>query len=193
MNGQAPVIGAPVQFALMVGGGSLSANAPVATIAPDGIAECIWTLGLDGPQQVQAVRVVGRRRERGAGSSPGLQRHGQRRQPGGLRPDTVQQPGWRQYSPGAIDKLCGLLGVGPQDEVVHIVEVLARADGAPSRMTATLPVERLLAGIEIVCDRDIFPESVSNRVDRFQNAVCFVTLDLPFPSRTQSQDGVLPH
>ena len=187
VNGQAPVIGAPVQFALMAGGGSLSANAPVATIAPDGIAECIWTLGLDGPQQVQAVLL-----DAGGNAAPGqvLDFNATVSVASQVAYDPTQcnNLGGVSTVQEAIDKLCGLLGVGPQDEVVHIVEVLARADGAPIENDGDLPVERLLAGIEIVCDRDIFSESVSNRVDRFQNAVCFVTLDLPFPSRTQSQD-----
>ena len=55
LNGQAPVIGAPVRFTVMQGGGSLSIAQPVATTSPDGIAECGWTLGNTGVQQVEAV------------------------------------------------------------------------------------------------------------------------------------------
>jgi len=53
-NGQHPVIGAKVQFTLKSGGGSLSVTSPVATTTPDGVAECVWTLGRSGPQQVEA-------------------------------------------------------------------------------------------------------------------------------------------
>ena len=55
VNGQAPVIGAQVRFTVTQGGGSLSGAQPVATTAPDGIAECGWTLGTAGAQQVEAV------------------------------------------------------------------------------------------------------------------------------------------
>ncbi|MCU0503924.1 MAG: DUF6519 domain-containing protein, partial [Anaerolineae bacterium] len=55
VNGTAPVIGAQVRFTVTQGGGSLSAAQPVATTAPDGIAECGWTLGTAGAQQVEAV------------------------------------------------------------------------------------------------------------------------------------------
>ena len=55
VNGTAPVIGAEVRFTVMQGGGSLSVAQPVATTAPDGIAECGWTLGTAGAQQVEAV------------------------------------------------------------------------------------------------------------------------------------------
>ena len=53
-NGQTPVIGARVRFTLMAGGGSLAASV-VSTVGPHGIAECAWTLGPSGPQQVEAV------------------------------------------------------------------------------------------------------------------------------------------
>ena len=55
VNGQAPVIGAQVRFTVTQGGGSLSVAQPVATTAPNGIAECGWTLGAAGAQQVEAV------------------------------------------------------------------------------------------------------------------------------------------
>jgi hypothetical protein len=54
-NGQTPVIGARVRFTVVAGGGTLSVNAPVATVGPHGIAECAWTLGPSGPQQVEAA------------------------------------------------------------------------------------------------------------------------------------------
>ncbi len=54
VNGSAPVAGARVRFRVTQGGGSLSAAQPVVTTAPDGIAECGWTLGSSGPQQVTA-------------------------------------------------------------------------------------------------------------------------------------------
>jgi len=53
-NGQLPVIGAKIRFNILLGGGSLSTNAPVSTVAPDGTAECEWTLGTSGKQQVEA-------------------------------------------------------------------------------------------------------------------------------------------
>ncbi len=55
VNGSAPVIGARVRFTVTQGGGSLSAAQPVVTTAPDGIAQCGWTLGTSGPQQVEVV------------------------------------------------------------------------------------------------------------------------------------------
>ena len=55
VNGQAPVIGVQVRFTVTQGGGSLSVAQPVATTAPNGIAECGWTLGTAGAQQVEAV------------------------------------------------------------------------------------------------------------------------------------------
>jgi len=59
VNEQAPVIGAQVRFAVRLGGGSLSVAQPVATVSPNGIAECGWTLGAAGPQQVEAVLLDG--------------------------------------------------------------------------------------------------------------------------------------
>ena len=55
VNGQAPVIGAQVRFTVMQGGGSLSVAQPVTTTGPNGIAECGWTLGGVGAQQVETV------------------------------------------------------------------------------------------------------------------------------------------
>jgi hypothetical protein len=54
VNGQVPVVGARVKFTLLSGGGTLSTNVPVAAAAPDGIAQCSWTLGASGNQQVKA-------------------------------------------------------------------------------------------------------------------------------------------
>ncbi len=187
VNGQAPVIGAQVQFTRVAGGGTVSLAAPVATTAPDGIAECAWTLGPGGAQQVQGVlldaagnAVPGQILDFSANISVASQVAYDPAQCNNLAgAATVQE---------AIDKLCGLIGAGPQDEAVHIKDVLARVDGSPIENDSDLPVERLVEGIEVICDRDIFPESVKNRTDPFQNAVCFVTLNLPFPSRTQSPD-----
>jgi len=53
-NGQVPVNGAKVRFTVAEGGGTLSPDAPVSTVAPDGTAECSWTLGAAGAQQVKA-------------------------------------------------------------------------------------------------------------------------------------------
>lgn len=55
LNGATPVIGARVRFTVTQGGGSLTAAQPVLTTAPDGIAECGWTPGATGAQQVTAV------------------------------------------------------------------------------------------------------------------------------------------
>ena len=55
VNGQAPVIGARVQFTVTHGGGTLSVAQPVPTTGTDGIAECGWTLGGADAQQVEAV------------------------------------------------------------------------------------------------------------------------------------------
>ncbi len=55
VNGQTPVIGAKVLFTVKSGGGSLSGAQPVATTGPNGMAECTWTLGASGAQQVEAV------------------------------------------------------------------------------------------------------------------------------------------
>jgi hypothetical protein len=55
LNGATPVIGARVRFTVTQGGGSLTVAQPVLTTGPDGIAECGWTLGSAGSQQVTAV------------------------------------------------------------------------------------------------------------------------------------------
>ncbi len=58
-NGQAPVINAKVRFSVLAEagtqGGTLSTSASVLTTAPDGIAECDWTLGRSGTQRVEAA------------------------------------------------------------------------------------------------------------------------------------------
>ncbi len=54
-NGQFPVKGAKVRFQVVSGGGSVSGqNGITATVDPDGIAECEWTLGPEESQQVEA-------------------------------------------------------------------------------------------------------------------------------------------
>jgi len=59
INGQAPVAGERVRFAITQGGGTLSGSAPVttatATTGADGLAECTWILGASGAQQATAV------------------------------------------------------------------------------------------------------------------------------------------
>ena len=55
VNGQAPVIGTAVRFAVTQGSGSLTTAQPVATTGPHGIAECGWQLGTAGAQSVEAV------------------------------------------------------------------------------------------------------------------------------------------
>lgn len=61
LNGQWPVVGRRVRFTVVSGGGTLSVNQPVATTGPNGIAECLWTLGAATPakQRVEAVLLDG--------------------------------------------------------------------------------------------------------------------------------------
>ena len=194
INGKVPVVGAPVQFTLVAGGGSLSVNAPVSTTAPDGIAECIWTVGASGPQQVQTVLLD-------ASGNP---------VPGQIVDfnATVTIAAQVAYDPTrcerltgagtvqeALDKLCELIGNQAQDEEgIRIQKVQPHVDGVPIEDVdpiendSNLWVNLLADGIDIVCDRNIHPSSVTNRVGLFQNAVCFITLNLPFPSRSQRED-----
>jgi hypothetical protein len=61
-NGQLPVINAKVRFTILLGGGSIkgllegepSISATISTTSADGVAECEWTLGPSGNQQVKA-------------------------------------------------------------------------------------------------------------------------------------------
>lgn len=55
LNGQAPVVGAPVQFAVLEGGGTLQGSQPALTTGPDGIAAAQWRLGALGPQRVEVA------------------------------------------------------------------------------------------------------------------------------------------
>ena len=82
VNGQAPVIGARVRFSVETGNGSLSVAQPVATIVPNGIATCGWTLGDvgSGPQQ-RARRAARRGRHPDPGPGLALQRRSQPRRP----------------------------------------------------------------------------------------------------------------
>jgi len=54
VNGQHPVAGAKVRFTIEGGGGALSVSGTVQTSTNDGIAQCQWTLGKVGKQQVKA-------------------------------------------------------------------------------------------------------------------------------------------
>ena len=160
VNGQAPVIGAQVQFTLVAGGGSLSVAAPVAAIAPDGIAECGWTLGPSGPQQVQAVlldaggsAVPGQILDFSANVSAASQVAYDPAQCNNLAgAATVQE---------AIDRLCRL--VGAPGATRHSHREAGDRRTMALRQRRVLRTERLADGIEVILRPGVCPGSVEGR------------------------------
>jgi hypothetical protein len=184
VNGQAPVSGAQVQFIVTAGGGTLSVNAPVATVAPDGIAECTWTLGPAGSQQAEAVLL-----DAGGAAVPGQILHFNANL--SIASQVSYDP--TQCAPlagattlqDAIDRLCQLAGV-PQEPGIHIEKV--EIGGLEFHNDAFFPVSALAKGIVVTCDSQVSPRSLQNHGGLNPNPVCFVTLDLPYPLTSQDNE-----
>ncbi len=180
INDQAPVIGARVQFAVTQGGGSLSVAAPVLTTAPDGIAECRWTLGTAGVQEVSAVlldanntAIPGQTVRFSANLSVASQVFYDPGKCSGLTGvATVQE---------AIDRLCKLVGQ-PREPGIHIERV--EIGGLELHNDGIYPTAALADGIRVFCDSDIAANSIRGR-GISPSPVCFVTLDLPYPLTPQ--------
>lgn len=85
----------------------------------------------------------------------------------------------------ALDVLCQGTPAG-DEPAIHVKGVLT-ADGAELRNDTVVHPEILAAGLQIVCTDNVFPGSVQNG-SRFQNPVCRVTVDLPWPTNPNDRD-----
>ncbi len=177
-NGQWPVNGRKVRFAITVGKGQLTGGGTSVDLTTarlngvDGLASCAWSLdSTTHSQQVKATLLDD------AGNPLHLPI---------LFTANLSTADEVSYNPAkctnlkgvttvqdAIDKLCA---AGGQFPGVHIRAVqLSQANGAqPLHNDTVIPVDALMGGIRVVCDHAIFPATVSQ-------ATCFLTLDIPFP------------
>lgn len=181
VNGQAPVFAAQVLFTVIDGGGAVASNSPVPTTAPDGIAECGWTLGAAGLQQVQATLLDG-----SGAPIPGQVidftatvslASGVAYQPGACdnlaAATTVQE---------ALDILCQTAGGAPKEEAIRIVSVRTLWGNQEELANDSIfYAVRLAEGIHIEMDREFDATPFQDRVGLPINPVCTVTLDLPAP------------
>lgn len=174
-NGKHPVRNAIVRFRVTAGTGALTAgtasgNTLNVLTNNNGIAECNWTLdATNQSQQVEAALADGSHlpvrfnanlsRATAVAYTPTSQ-----------CPDlvtanvrTVQE---------ALDRLCQSIGREPG---IHIKEVAFLSPASLLRNDTDVAVDRLLKGIRISCDTDLFQDSVRNK------PVCFITLEMPFP------------
>lgn len=85
----------------------------------------------------------------------------------------------------ALDVLCQGTPAGTE-KAIHVKGVLT-ADGAEVRNDTVMHPEILASGLTIVCTEDVFPGSVITDT-RFENPVCTVTLDLPWPTNPSDRD-----
>ncbi len=170
-NGKHPVEKVPVRFRIIGGSGTLidgnvTPNGNIVLTDTKGVAECRWTL--DSTNQIQQVEAT---LDNGSHLPIRFNANLSRASavsytPTSLCPDlaglkTVQE---------AIDKLCQSSG---RDPGIHVREVFV--GGQPLRNDTEVLVTLLARGIRVVCDTDVFQDSVRNK------PVCLVTLDMPFP------------
>ncbi len=189
---QGPVLGASVQFMVTLGGGSFAGavkKVTVTTVSADAIAECAWTLGPLGPQQVQAVLL-------GSAGQPVPGQFLQFNANLSIASEVAYDPKDCDKLAGAatvkdaIDGLCKLVG-GPQEPGIKIKTVeIGITDGVRQTLhndTRYSPAD-LAGGILVTCDSAVFSASVSPHPGDTPNPVCFVTLDLPYPLTTQDYE-----
>ncbi len=174
-NGKHPVRNAIVRFRITAGTGTLTVGTATGNILNvltnnNGIAECNWTLdAVNQSQQVEAALADGSHlpvrfnanisRASAVAYTPTSQ-----------CPDlvtanvrTVQE---------ALDRLCQSTGREPG---IHVKEVSFISPASLLRNDTDVGVDRLLKGIRVSCDTNLFQDSVRNK------PVCFVTLEMPFP------------
>ena len=172
-NGRWPVEEARVRFQTRTG---TLQNVDITfetTTGPDGVAESSWRLGSD-PEESQEVEAYL------------LDRDGEPVEPPVRFGANLSVASRVAYDPAncellaetrtvqeAIDRLCR--GGGGQDPEpgFHVEEVRRLIDDEPVRYGSRMPLRELLAGLRIVCDHEVEPETINR-------ATCFVTLDLPW-------------
>lgn len=156
-NGENPIPGRLVRFAVVAGGGTLSGTQPVATTAPNGLAECRWTLGTTtpSPQRVEAVLL-----------------------------DSSGNPVPGQIV--AFNATQNLPDQGPEP-VIQIQAVRVKALNAAFTNGMVLAPEEIAEGIEIQCSQAIDPATVRDgsppeQFDAIRDQpTCFVAAEIPYP------------
>lgn len=175
-RGQTPVPNARVRFIVTQGNGQLQGAGAAAELltGADGTAACTWQLDTVTPnQRVEAVLLD-------AGGNP---LHLPVRFTATL-PRTAAQV---SYDPAnspplanartvqeAIDILAGLGGREPGIVIRQLLLTNAAGQNVPFRNDADMPVDQLVRGLRVVCDRPLNPAMLTR-------PTCFVTLDLPYP------------
>ena len=175
VNGQHPVEGVKIQFAIEEGGGTLSVSTPVDS-SPDGIAECEWTLGINGKQQVKAVLLD-------AADQPVAGQILRFNADLSIAIEVAYNPAnctiMRNGTPAenvqdAIDRLCQQQGPEPGIKIEEILRY-SENEPVPLMIDDDVPVKDFRNGLFIVCDAPIDPSAVNGR------AIGAVSIELPYP------------
>jgi hypothetical protein len=201
-----PIQGAIVTWAIPAGGGSGTVTPTSPTTDANGLAEADWNLDATTASQ----RVVATLTNAGPNAGPLTRIHPPASTVEFTANLSVaEQVGYGPTCDAlfkakvttvkeALETLCGLIGTQRKDSVVKIVRVV-RGDGKPLvhdsdvKLSQLLPTPRQRArtpvpGIVIHFDRPIDPNSVQGKatLDHLKvpnsNPMCFVTLELPWPS-----------
>jgi len=200
MNGQEPVVGARVYFAITAGGGGIlhagSQSDIALTVNTDvnGVAQCDWQLGSgEGDEGRRCLQVEARR----------IDAAGELADPPILFNANLSIASQVAYDPSrcrdltaagvrtvqdAIDQLCQQTPA--REPGIGIKTILIIANGAELLNDVFVPVSRLAQGLRISCDAPLGQESFggapSDPPSIFPQTVpakptCFITLDLPYP------------
>jgi hypothetical protein len=149
-NGQWPVQGARVRFEILDTGGSLrsedgSTSGGTVTVLTDADGAAACRWTLDEDAEQQSQRVQATLLDIEDGTQ-----HLPIRFSASQRGGDTPEPGF------------------------HVEEVRRISDNAPVRNGSEMPVDELMRGLRISCDRDVEPETIDP-------ATCFVTLEMPWP------------
>ncbi len=157
-RGEWPVAGRRVRFTVVDGDGSLSPSQAVTTAAPDGIAQCEWTLGSTAPaaQRVEAVLLD-------AAGNP---------VPGQVVAFNASQ----------------VLAEGQtQEPVIQVQGLRLKVPDLVLNNGMLISPEGLAGGIAIQCSAAVDPASVRdgsppNQFEALRDQpTCFVTAEIPYP------------
>jgi hypothetical protein len=202
-----PIQGATVTWATDVNGSSGVVNPSPTTTNTDGIAQADWDLNASTPSQqaVATLTVAGPNagplaRIHPAASTIEFTANLSIAEQVGYEPvcDPLKQAKVQTVK-DALDALCDLLGKQQKDKVVTIRGV-ERGDGKMLEHDSDVKLSQLLPkkgnkapGIVVHFDKPILPDSVKGKPTLSglkvanANPMCFVTLELPWPSSPQDE------
>jgi hypothetical protein len=206
-----PIQGATVTWATPSGGGSGTVTPTSPTTDANGIAEADWNID----PTTESQRVVATLTNPGPNAGPLARVHLPASTVEFIANLSIaEQVGYEPHCgplvkakvttvKEALEALCQLVGTQPKDQVVKIQDVL-RGDGktlvhdSDVRLSELLPTpgpreKAPVPGIRIRFDHPIDPDSVKGKTTlsglkvRNSNPMCFVTLELPWPSAPEDR------